>query len=350
MKIFFALGLVTFLTAQDCFCQLAKDSSYYKKITQKGVKFIPVRNGEYKVFTQKVGKGKIKLLLLHGGPMNTHEYFENFPKYLNKEGIQIYYYDQLGTYHSDQPTDTSFWDVEKFVDEVEEVRKGLNLNEFYILGHSWGGMLGELYAAKYRQHLKGIIISNSPAFIRDTAKFNTAFFKDINNFIDRNVKALPEFKSISPQTLDSVSNGIKLSDTVLYASLKKQYSIKVDSFLNRHYHYRGEPQPEPMLRNSKHIDRKRRQELGIYNKICSPDYPAAMEKIRCPVLILGGVYDRMAQEFYPEMKKQFVQTSVRIYLCPNGSHFSMWDDSENYFREVVRFLKDVQSNSFDSDK
>jgi proline iminopeptidase len=349
MKKFIAFGFLTCLTIQICFSQLPKDSSYYKKIGEKGVRFIPVRNGEYKVFTQKVGKGKIKLLLLHGGPMNTHEYFENFPKYLNKEGIEIYYYDQLGSYHSDQPTDTSFWNVSKFVDEVEEVRRGLNLKEFYILGHSWGGMLGELYAAKYGEHLKGIIISNSPSFLRDTAKFNAAFFRGVNNFINQNVKALPEFKNISPKTLDSVRTGIKLSDTLLYASLKKQYTTKVDSFLNRYYHYRGEPQPEPMLRNAKHIDRKRRQELGISNKIWSPDYPAAMEKIKCPVLILGGVYDRMAQEFYPDMKKQFSQTKVRIYLCPNGSHFSMWDDSENYFREVVRFLKGVQSNSFDPD-
>lgn len=340
---------ILFLSIQFCFAQAIKDSFYYKKISEPGIKFISVENGKYKVFTQKVGEGKIKLLLLHGGPVNTHEYFENFPFHLKNNDIEIYYYDQLGSYYSDQPNDTSIWNAHRFADEVEEVRKGLGLKEFFILGHSWGAMLGELYAAKYPEHLKGLILSNVPPEIKDTAKRNIfliAWRDTVHNAIAR----LPIFSTTSAVTLDSIRYEIVLRDTSQYARLRKLYGNKRDSIVNRDYSYRlSETKPEPMVRNSLHINRKQRDESGFYAKIFQPDYPAADEKIKCPVLIIGGVHDRFFRHLYPEMKTQFLQTKVRIYLCPNGSHFSMWDDSEHYFPEIIRFLKEVQANSFDPD-
>ena len=171
---------------------MTKDSFYYKKINEKGVKFIKIFNGQHKIFTQKIGKGKIKLLLLHGGPLNTHEYFENFPDNLKNDGIEIYYYDQLGSYYSDQPNDSSIWDVDMLIEQIEEVRKGLKLKHFYILGHSWGGMLAQHYAAKHKKHLKGLILSNTFAQIRYTAKLNTSK-RILDSTISTQVWALPEF-------------------------------------------------------------------------------------------------------------------------------------------------------------
>src|SRR5689334_10561991 len=73
-----------------------------------GVKLIPIMGGKYKVWTKRIGNNpKIKLLLLHGGPAATHEYFESFDSFMPQEGIEYYYYDQLGSYYSDQPNDTS---------------------------------------------------------------------------------------------------------------------------------------------------------------------------------------------------------------------------------------------------
>jgi proline iminopeptidase len=60
---------------------------------------------------------------LHGGPRGTYEAFESF---MPKEGIQIIEYDQLESYYSDKPNDSSLWTTEHFVEEVEQVRKALN--------------------------------------------------------------------------------------------------------------------------------------------------------------------------------------------------------------------------------
>src|SRR5882757_5408213 len=89
-----------------------------------GVRMIPIHTpkGDFKVWTKRFGNHpRIKLLLLHGGPGATHEYFEALETALASKGVEFIYYDQLGSAFSDQPDDTSLWTLDRFVDEVEQV-------------------------------------------------------------------------------------------------------------------------------------------------------------------------------------------------------------------------------------
>jgi proline iminopeptidase len=130
-----------------------------------GVTMIPIEGGKYHVWTKRVGNGPIHMLTLHGGPGCTHEYMECFEDFLPQHGIKFHYYDQLGSHYSDQPDNPALWTVARFCDEVEQVRAGLALDNFYLYGHSWGGMLGIEYALKYQHQLKGLVISNMTASI-----------------------------------------------------------------------------------------------------------------------------------------------------------------------------------------
>ena len=97
-----------------------------------GVRLIPVKTpkGEFKVWTKRFGSNpRLKVLLLHGGPGATHEYFESFEGFLPAEGVEFIYYDQLGSAFSDQPKDKDLWTVDRFVDEVEQVRAALGLTK-----------------------------------------------------------------------------------------------------------------------------------------------------------------------------------------------------------------------------
>jgi len=98
---------------------------------------------------------RIKLLLLHGGPGITHEYLEPFDNWLQAAGVEYYYYDQLGSHYSDQPDDPDLWEIDRFVDEVEQVRTalGLDRNNFFLYGQSWGGLLALEYALAHQQNL-----------------------------------------------------------------------------------------------------------------------------------------------------------------------------------------------------
>ena len=133
-----------------------------------GVKLVLVHTpkGDFRVWTKRVGNNPtIKVLLLHGGPGMTHEYFEVLDSYFPAAGIEYYYYDQLGSAYSDQPDEPELWELPRFVEEVEQVRQalGLDQNNFYLLGHSWGGILAIEYTLKYQRHVKGLIISNMMA-------------------------------------------------------------------------------------------------------------------------------------------------------------------------------------------
>jgi proline iminopeptidase len=95
-----------------------------------GVRMIDIATpkGKYRVWTKRTGSNpKLKVLLLHGGPGATHEYMEAFDSFLPAEGIEYYYYDQLGSGNSDHPDDDDLWTTARFVEEVEQVRKALKL-------------------------------------------------------------------------------------------------------------------------------------------------------------------------------------------------------------------------------
>ncbi|HEX8059496.1 MAG TPA: alpha/beta fold hydrolase, partial [Cyclobacteriaceae bacterium] len=134
-----------------------KSVPQYTEVQTGGVRMITVAD-KYQVWTKKVGSGDIKVLLLHGGPGFTHDYFECFESFLPQAGIEFYYYDQLGVGNSDVPSDTSLWNLNRYVEEVEQVRKGLGLENVYLLGHSWGSLLAMEYLQKYQSNVKAAVL------------------------------------------------------------------------------------------------------------------------------------------------------------------------------------------------
>ncbi len=320
--------------------QATKDSFYHAKTSSAATQMIPVYNGKYKVFTQKIGNGKIKLLLLHGGPENTHEYFENFPEKLKQLGVTIYFYDQLGSYYSDTPDDSTIWNMDRFVEEVEEVRKGLKLDDFYLLGHSWGGMLAELYAAKYGDHIKGVILSNVPGFFSRDPQYLSTIIDSIGREVRRQTVQLPMFSTNRSQA-DSISRNMPLQDTVKSKLLSKQFNKANDSLFARTMYYRKTGKmPEPLMRNMKHA-RFESIEKYHFNPF-DADYRAALMRIKTPTLLLGAKNDFLQPEFYHTMKEMMKQTVVKVYICPNGAHFPMWDDDEHYFSAIDTFINEVE--------
>jgi proline iminopeptidase len=127
--------------------------------TTGAVRWIHLTNG-YKVWTQRLGRGPTKVLLLHGGPGMSHDYMDCFADFLPPAGYEMYFYDQLGCGLSDRPHDARLWTLERYVREVEEVRAGLGLDHCILVGHSWGAILAMEYALHYQQHLGALVLSN----------------------------------------------------------------------------------------------------------------------------------------------------------------------------------------------
>src|SRR5579862_62010 len=104
-------------------------------ILSGGSRLIPVHTakGDYRVWVKRIGNNPdLRVLLLHGGPAATHQYLEACDSYLPAAGVEYYYYDQLGCGRSDQPAEPSLWELDRYVDEVEQVRAALGLDQFVL--------------------------------------------------------------------------------------------------------------------------------------------------------------------------------------------------------------------------
>ena len=190
-------------------------------MTDSNEKLIPIETpiGKFNVWTKRIGNNpRIKLLLLHGGPGGTHEFFKSFENFLPAEDIEYYYYDQLGSFFSDKPTETSLWTIERFVDEVEQVRKALGLTKenFYLLGHSWGGILALEYALLYQNNLKGLIISNMMSSAPDYAKYaENVLAKGMDSEVLKAIRELEANNDYEKSKIYGIINTKFLSETCL---------------------------------------------------------------------------------------------------------------------------------------
>ena len=297
------------------------------EVKTAGIRMITV-DGKYKVWTKKVGAGKIKVLTLHGGPGVTHEYFECFEDFLPQEGVEFYYYDQLGSFYSDQPDDKSLWTIDRFREEVEQVRAALGLEDFFLYGQSWGSMLAIEYALKYQKHLKGLVLSSMTASIASYVEY-----------VNKLRAALP------PEVLAVL---VKYEEKGDYENPEYQ-AVMFKEVYGRHV-CRVDPWPDPVARAFKHISPQ------VYNTMQGPnefvvtgtfkdwDRWKDLAKITVPTLVIGARYDEMNPDDIRKMGK--LLPNSRVAICENGSHLAMWDDQEAYFAALIGFLKDVDGGRF----
>ncbi|MFL2606089.1 MAG: proline iminopeptidase-family hydrolase [Flavobacteriaceae bacterium] len=333
-KILFLLSLLTISCGQnlDSTNKYLDYSSRDDKLSG-GVKMIEIEtpSGKFNVWTKRVGNNPTKkVLLLHGGPGANHEYFQAIDSYFPKESIEYYYYDQLGSSFSDKPKDQSLWTIDRFVDEVEQVRLALGLDEnnFIILGHSWGGILGLEYALKHQNRMKALIISNMVPSIPDYIKYaNDVLAPKLDPSV---LKKIREYENAGDYTNNE------------YLGL-----------IEEHYYPKHvlrmplEEWPNPVTRSLAGLN------YDIYLKMQGPsefgvvgdallkewDRKNDLKNLKIPVLTIGGQHDTMDPKQMEWMSTE-VQNGTYLH-CPNGSHWSMYDDQETYFNGVTEYINSL---------
>ena len=294
---------------------------------------IPIQTpkGEFKVWTKRFGTNpRIKILLLHGGPAMTHEYMECFETFFQREGFEFYEYDQLGSYYSDQPMDSTLWTTERFVEEVEQVRQaiGADSSNFYILGNSWGGILGMEYALKYQKHMKGLLVSNMVASAPEYGKYAEEVLS----------------KQMKPEILVE----IRAIEAKKDFANPRYMELLIPNFYHAHI-CRLSDWPDGVNRSFKHannaiyVQMQGPSEFGISGLLAHWDIKNRLKELRVPTLMIGAKYDTMDPKAMEEQSK-LVQDGDYLY-CPNGSHLAMWDDQQTYMKGVISFIKKVDTSN-----
>jgi len=304
-------------------------------VLEAGLRMIPVETpkGTYEVWTKKVGDSPtMKVLLLHGGPGATHEYLTVLAEHLSASGIEVYLYDQLGSYFSDQPDEPDLCQIPRFVDEVEQVRKALALgpDNFYLYGQSWGGILGIEYALAHGDQLKGLVISNM-------------------------IASIPLYNQYAEEVLmPQIEPGV-LAEIKAFEAAEDYHNPRYMELLTEHHYVNhilrlpSDQWPEEMIKAFEHINpdvyirMQGPSEVGASGLLEDWDRTADLSPIEVPTLVIGARYDAMDPAHMEWMARQF--TAGQYLSCPNGSHAAHYDDQEIYMDGLTRFILEVDGTS-----
>ena len=304
------------------------DNTGRTDVLSGGVRMIPIHTprGDFRLWTKRVGNNpRLKVLLLHGGPGATHEYFEAFDSFLPGAGVEYYYYDQLGSAYSDQPNDSTLWTIPRFVDEVEQVRVALGLDStnFVLLGQSWGGLLAMEYAVHHQQNLKGLVISN---MMSSSKLYNEYAHNVLMPTMDQEI--LAEIKQFEA---DGNTSDPRYEELLM----EHHYVLHVCRMPVEQW-------PDPVMRSLGHINpaiyvpMQGPSELGLSGSLESWDRSGDLKDIDVPTLVIGAAHDTMDPEHMRWMSEQLPQGE--FLLCPNGSHLAQFDDPQHYFPGLINFL------------
>ena len=298
---------------------------------QTGTKIITLDNG-YHLWTNTQGEGDIHLLALHGGPGGNHEYWEDAAEQLKKQGlnVQVTMYDQLGSLYSDQPDYSDpeiakkYLTYEYFLDEVDEVREKLGLDNFYLIGQSWGGLLVQEYAVKYGQHLQGAIISSMVDEIDDYVK---------------HVNALRE-KTLSKEAVDFMKDCEAKND---YSNPKYQEYVQV---MNENYIDRKQPSKLYHLKDlggdAVYNAFQGDNEFVITGKLKDWHFRNQLKNIKVPTLITFGEHESMPIATGKKMAELI--PNAKFVTTPNGGHHHMVDNPDVYYKHLADFIRDCEQN------
>ncbi len=279
--------------------------------------FVEVTGG--RVWYRIVGSGSATpVVVLHGGPGAA----SNYLKPLEKLAVDrpVIFYDQLGCGRSDRPADRSLWRIERFVEELSQVREALKLKEIHLYGHSWGTMLAVDYMLTKPSGVKSLILA-SPCL---SAK---RWVEDANVLI----------AELPPDTQKVIRSHEKAGTTD-----SKEYQAAVTEYLKRHL-CRLDPWPEDLARSFAASNAE------IYNKMWGPsefhptgdlrayDRVDRLREIKVPTLLASGRYDEATPGATTWYSSNLPGSTVRVFQ--KSSHLAMFEEQEEYVRTLREFMK-----------
>ncbi len=274
----------------------------------------------YKIVNAGTG---IPLLTLHGGPGSSHNYLEPLEQLASER--PVIFYDQLGCGKSERPDDTSLWHRERFVAELHQLRKALNLEHVHLFGHSWGTMLAIDYALTRPEGITSLLLA-SPALS-----------------IPRWLQDMKRYR----KTLSREAQAILIEHERSGTTDANEYQEVAMEFYRR-YLCRLNPWPEPLERTLAN------EGTPVYNTMWGPaefymtgnllDYDCTpqLAGIAIPTLFTCGRYDEASPE--ATAWYQSFLPHAELVLFEQSAHMAHLEETERYLRTISNFIRKVEAS------
>ncbi|MET3695688.1 proline iminopeptidase [Bacillus oleivorans] len=285
--------------------------------------FVQVTGGKVWYQIHNTGTDKTPVILLHGGPGSSHYAMQGLR--ILAEDRPVVFYDQLGCGKSERPTDKSLWRIDRFVEELGQIREALSLDRVHILGHSWGTTLAAAYMLTKPTGVKSVIFSSpclsAPRWAEDQR---------------RNRELLPE--EVQAVLTECEENGTTDSEAYKKATVE----------FNKRFVCRLDPMPAFLKEGAQHKNPE------IYNIMWGPsefhvtgnlkdfDCTSQLKNIRVPSLYTCGRFD----EATPESTEYFsrLTPNSKFHVFENSAHMPYLEEREEYVRVVNEFLLSVDES------
>ncbi len=256
------------------------------------------------------------LLIINGGPGMNSDGFEDLAKTLSDEYLTIIY-DQRGTGKSVMAKiDETTMTLDLMLEDIESIRKQLDIETWHILGHSFGGMLASAYATVYPQRIDRMVLSSSGGIDLDLL---TYFRESLNS-------------KLTQEQLDSLAywNGrIAKGDTSYHARLGRGRSLAPGYVLDQRYY---PVIAHRLTQGNTYINQLMWDDLRKHRFNCAD----RLKSFDRPVLIIQGKQDIvMAKTAHTAQR---VLWNSRVVLMDHCIHYGWLDNPEVYFGEVRRFF------------
>lgn len=257
------------------------------------------------------------LLCLHGGPGFTHYYLEPLEALADRR--QVIFYDQLGCGNSDRPDDESLWTVDRFVEELAQVRAALGLDELHLFGSSWGGMLAMQYTLDRKPDLRSLILCGSPASM---------------------TRWVADCEALLADEPDEVRRVIRQHEAAGFTACP-EYQAAILGFYRAHV-CRLNPWPPGLERSFAHAG------YQVYNTMNGPseftvtgtlktfDIMDRLGEITVPALLVGGRYDECTPGHLAEMASRI--SGSQLEIIEDASHLCFAEQPEVFVNLVNTFL------------
>jgi len=283
----------------------------------------------YKVF----GKGE-PLLILHGGPGASHDYFLPYLLPLARNN-RLIFLDERGSGRSQKTENSSAYTVENMVEDVEAVRIELNLGRISLLGHSCGGVLAQAYALKYQENLSHLILCST---FHSTIKMNEVL-KNIKG------KMAPDLRNrIEKMEKEGLFGHGKEYEKNRYTA---EYMIAAWGEGYFPYLYQNHPDPDydPVANGNMAWDVYREMwgsngEYIIDGNLTSAEYGDRISAIKVPTLITVGDNDECDPSLSREMNQKI--TGSKLVILPKSGHMTFVDQPTLFISAVDDFLHPVK--------
>jgi proline iminopeptidase len=281
------------------------------------------------IYYKLLGRGK-PLLVVHGGPGASHDYFLPYLLPLARH-YRLVFIDERGSGQSEKLEEVSAYTVDNMVEDVEAVRRALNLGQISLLGHSYGGVLAQAYALKYQKNLSHLILGST---------FSST--KAMNDVLARIKQNIPS---------DARERVNKMESEGLYGHGKdyeknrytSDYMIAAwgDGYFPYLYQNRPDPNYDPVDNGKMAWDLYKEMwgehgEFVIDGNLKSAEYTEQLSAIKIPTLIIAGDHDESDPSLSRTMHEKI--GGSKLVILPRSGHMTFVDQPGLFQKSIEEFL------------